>query len=192
MAREKSISELYYATSSSDKLELVSRFLEKNAPHISLKPCTHNFIEIQSYDQQEVALDKARQAWEFLKKTVLIDDAGFYIAKYRDILGVLTKFVYRGIGLEGCMKLVNPGDKAYFKVTMVYWYAPGKYEIFIGQCHGHIVNPVQCGAREESTCETFFVPDGETRTIAELRAIGNFEKSHYRLDALKKFLHWYI
>ena len=183
--------ELYYATSNSDKFELVNRYLEKNMPHVELKPFTEDLVEIQSYDQREVAIDKARQAWDALQKPVIIDDAGIYFEKYRDFPGVLTKYVYRGLGREGLLKLVEPGDKAYFQLTMVYWYAPEKYEVFVGRCQGHIVHQTEFIPGEGSPYDVMFAPDGETRTFAELHAAGEHEKYHYRLDALKKFLHWY-
>lgn len=182
--------ELYYATGNSDKFELVVRYLEKNASHIQLKPCTHDLIEIQSYDQQEVAIDKARQAWALLQKPVIVDDAGIYFEKYRDFPGVLTKYVYRGLGHEGLLKLVAPGDKAYFKLTMVYWYAPEKYEVFVAQCSGHIVHQTTFKAGEGSPYDVMFAPAGETRTFAQLRAEGEYEKYHYRIDAVKELLHW--
>ena len=183
--------EIYYATSNSDKFELVYRYLEKNAPHIQLKPCTHDFTEIQSYNQEEVALDKARQAWEFLKKPVLIDDAGIYFEKYRDFPGVFTKFVYRALGREGLLKLVQPGDKAYFKLTMVYWYAPEKHETFIGECHGQVIDQTEFVPGPGSPYDALFSPRDDARSFAELVKIGEHTQYHYRLDALKKFLHWY-
>lgn len=185
------MNELYYATSNSDKYEVVNSYLEKNMPHIQLKPCTHDFVEIQSYDQQEVAIDKARQAWDFLQKPVIVDDAGIYFEKYRDFPGVLTKYVYRGLGREGILKLVDPGDKARFTLTMVYWYGPEKYEVFVVECPGHIVHQTEFTAGTGSPYDVMFAPEGETRTFAQLLAVGECEKYHYRLNALKKFLHWY-
>lgn len=183
--------EIYYATGNSDKFEIVYRYLEKNAPDIILKPCTHDFLEIQSYDQKAVAIDKARQAWNFLKKPVLVDDAGIYFEKYRDFPGVFTKFVYRGLGREGLLKLVNPGDKAYFRLSMVFWYAPDLYQDFVGECKGYIIDQTKFTAGEQSPYDMMFAPEGDTRTFAELHAVGEYEKYHYRVDALKHFLHWY-
>lgn len=183
--------EMYYATSNSDKFETVFQYLERNAPHIILKPCTQDFPEIQSYDQKAVALDKARQAWEFLKKPVLVDDAGIFFEKYRDFPGVLTKYVYRGIGLDGLRKLVVPGDKATFRLHMVYWYGPEQYEIFIGECPGRIVHQKEFKSSEHSPYDQLFAPEEEpTVSFAQLHALGQYEKYHYRIYALQKFLHW--
>lgn len=182
------MNELYYATGNSDKFELVFHYLEKNAPHILLKQFPKELTEIQSYDQKEVALDKARQAWKELQKPVIIDDAGIYFEKYREFPGVLTKYVFLGLGHEGLRKLVDSGDKAYFKCTMVYCYGPEQYETFFGTCPGHIVHQTEYTASKDSPYDVIFAPEGETRTFAELRAAGEYERYHYRLDALKQFL----
>jgi XTP/dITP diphosphohydrolase len=187
---ENSMHELYYVTGNSDKFEVVYRYIDKNAPHIQLKPFTHDIPEIQSYDQREVAVEKARQAWNLLQKPVIIDDAGIYFEKYRDFPGVLTKFVYRGIGQEGLLKLVEPGDKAYFQITMVYWYGPEQYQVFMSKCPGYILHQQKYTASPDSPYDVLFAPEGETRTFAELRVSGEYEKYHYRIDALRQFLHW--
>lgn len=185
------MNELYYATGNSDKFEAVYRYLEKNLPHVTLHPCTQDFPEIQSYDQRAVAVDKARQAWDYLKKPVLVDDAGIYFEKYRDFPGVLTKYVYRGIGIDGLLKLTEPGDKAVFKLHMVYWYAPESYEVFVGECPGHIVHQSEFITGEYSPYDQIFAPDSCTETFAQLLKTGRAEPYHYRLHALKKFLQWY-
>lgn len=182
--------ELYFATGNSDKFELVYRYLEKNAPHIQLKPFTQELIEIQSYDQKEVAIDKARQAWNILQKPVLVDDAAIYFEKYRDFPGVLTKYVMRGIGQEGLLKLTQPGDKAYFQTILVHCSAPEKYEVFVGKCLGNIMHQTKYTSSQDSPYDVLFAPEAEARTFAELRQAGEHEKYHYRIDALKQFLHW--
>lgn len=185
------MNELYYATGNSDKFETVYKYLEANLPHVTLKPCVQDFPEIQSYDQRAVAIDKARQAWDYLKKPVLVDDAGIYFEKYRDFPGVLTKFVYRGIGIDGLCKLVAPGDKAIFRLHMVYWYGPEQYEVFIGECHGHIIHQSKFITGENSPYDQIFAPNERTQTFAELLVLGEAEPYNYRIHALKKFLHWY-
>jgi non-canonical purine NTP pyrophosphatase (RdgB/HAM1 family) len=182
---------LYYATGNSDKFETVARFIEKNFPHIVLKPCVQDFVEIQSYDQKSVALDKARQAWNFLQEPVLVDDSGVYFEKYNKFPGVLTKYIYQGIGLEGLLKLVEPGDCATFRLHLVYWYGPEQYEIFEGFCAGKITNQKEFIGTLQFPYDTLFIPDGTDKTYAELRQLNEHDAYDYRIQALKSFLYWY-
>lgn len=182
---------IYYATGNSDKYETVFCYLEKNAPHIELRPHTQDLIEIQSYDQKEVALEKARQAWNLLQEPVLVDDSGVYFEKYNEFPGVLTKYVFKGIGLEGLWKLIEPGEKATFRLHLIYWYAPEKYEIFVGECAGTVTKQKKFLGTPQFPYDTLFIPDGSDKTYAELRQSGEHEVYDYRIGALKKFLHWY-
>ena len=50
--------------------------------------------EIQTLNQKEVAIDKARKAYEILKQPLIVDDSGFFVNKYNNFPGVLTKFIY--------------------------------------------------------------------------------------------------
>lgn len=185
------MSVLYYATGNHDKFETVAQYMQKNAPQYILRQCAHELIEIQSYDQKEIALDKARQAWNFLKQPVLVDDAGIYFEKYNRFPGVLTKYVYMGLGLEGLLKLVEPGDRAFFCLHLIYWYGPEQYEIFHSDCFGTIVHQNEYQATEHSPYNALFIPDGSNKTLAELKLIGDYEQHDYRIRALKKFLAWH-
>ncbi len=121
----------------------------------------------------------------------MIDDAGIYFEKYRDFPGVFTKFVYHALGRSGLLKLVEPGDRACFKLTMVYWHAPEHYETFVGECHGKIVDQTEFLPGAGSPYDAIFAPIEDARSFAELHTTGEHEQYHYRLKALQKFLHWH-
>lgn len=76
--------------------------------------------EIQSQSQEEVLKNKLSYAWEKLKKPLIVDDTGFYIDKYNNFPGTITKFVLKGIGVDGLMKLTNKKDLCYFKTLLGY------------------------------------------------------------------------
>jgi len=180
---------IYYVTGNSNKFETVARYLERCAPEIQLIPAPgYDLREIQTIDQRVVAIDKARQAWELVKKPILVDDDGIYFDKYRDFPGVFTKYVYEGLGIDGLYQLVEQGDAATCKVQMVYWYGDEQYEVFEGVCCGTI------NAKPSYTADPgdpMFIPAGSTQSCAELYASGEWEPYDYRIDALKKFLVWH-
>lgn len=76
--------------------------------------------EIQSLNQKEIAIDKARKAFEILKQPVIVDDSGFFVKKYNNFPGVLTKFIYEAIDIPGFLKLVDQDDECYFETFAVY------------------------------------------------------------------------
>ena len=111
--------ELYIATGNDGKFEETESFLTNKLPSIRVLKASIPFVEVQSDDQQEIVLDKARQAWQQLQKPFLVEDAGILFDRYKNFPGPLTKFVYQGIGIEGLLKLVTQGDRATFVLYLV-------------------------------------------------------------------------
>ena len=64
--------EICYVTSNDGKFEEVSGFIEKNEPSIKIKQFKTDIKEIQSLDQKEIAIDKARKAFKLIKKQTLL------------------------------------------------------------------------------------------------------------------------
>lgn len=182
---------IYYATSNASKFGSVYRYISTQAPHIFLQQYDRDVAEIQSLSQVEIAINKAQQAWDYLKQPVLVDDTGFYIEKYNQFPGTLSKFVFEGIGFEGLLKLASPGDKAFFMGSIVYCDGPGQYKIFEDRCEGAIVKPIDFNVPKGYPYIFFFTPNGSSKSYAELYAAGEDEPFNFRIKALKKFITWY-
>ena len=183
--------ELYIATGNDGKFEETESFLTNKLPSIRILKASIPFVEVQSDDQQEIVLDKARQAWQQLQKPFLVEDAGILFDRYKNFPGPLTKFVYQGIGIEGLLKLVTQGDRATFVLYLVYMWGPKDFYLFKGECKGSIVVPERFNAHPQLPYDDIFKPDGSDKTYAQLRGTKEFESFSYRMDALRKFLHWY-
>jgi XTP/dITP diphosphohydrolase len=183
--------EIYYATNNSGKFEEAKSCIEKYAPFIDLKQLDVDLEEIQTLDQSAIAIDKARKAYDLVKKPVLVDDGGIYFEKYNQFPGTLTKFFYSAIGFDGVFKLVSEGDKASFVVTVAYFDGTNA-TTFKGQCDGTIVNlrkDVPFHPRMPFTA--IFKPNGCDKTYAELRGKPEKEPFAFRQHAIKSFLEWY-
>lgn len=190
------MTELYYVTTNQGKLEEVSAFMQKHRPDIVIKSFAADILEIQSLDQQEVAIDKALKAWRLLKKPLLVDDAGMYFEKYHEFPGVMSKFISAALGMAGLLKLVEDGDKAFFRLVMVYVDAEGKAYPFDGHCAGFIMHPKEFVAHKDLPYDDIFVPEelpvNERCSYSVLRQdLQKFAPYSYRLRALRSFLNWY-
>ncbi len=183
--------EIHYVTSNIGKFNEVNEFMKRQDTCLKIKQYTLEIAEIQTLDQRAVALDKARQAWECLQKPILVDDAGFYFEKYNHFPGVLSKFIYQALGLEGIFKLVQPGDKAYFQLVLVYYYGVDRYELFEGRCEGEIVYPTVFDTASSLPYVFLFKPHGVSEALDQLKIKGQDELYNPRVIALKKFLQWY-
>ncbi len=186
------MNEIYYSTGNSGKFKEVSSYLSKNEPDINLKQLDQDLIEIQTDDQTEIAIYKAKQAWEILKQPVLVDDAGFYVKKYKNFPGTLSKFVYQGLGFEGMFKLFAHNDPAQFVVVLVYIYGPGKYRVFEHSSEGRVFIPAgEMHLDPKLPYLSIFSPEGFDKSYSQLRAIQDDSILNPRIHALKAFLNWY-
>ncbi len=181
---------LNYVTGNNGKFEEVRDFLVHQQCQFELVQTPLSIVEIQSMDQKEVALDKARQAYAVIKKPLLVDDAAIYFCKYNQFPGVFTRYVYDGIGMDGMFKLVEPGDRAYFLLYLVYVDVAGHEQVFEGRCDGAIVKPEVFKAHPSLPFDDIFLPDGSTQSYAELFGTPAFAAFAYRLQAVQAFLTW--
>lgn len=183
--------ELYFVTGNEGKYLEVKYYIEKYEPNWIVKRVDIDLFENQTTDQKQVAIDKAKQAYNILKKPVLVDDAAIYFDRYNCFPGVLTKFLFSGLGLEGILKLVQGDNRAIFLLYLVYADSEDKVEIFEGKCKGKIIEPKEFLAHKSLPWDDIFVPENSDKTYARLRQLGEFEKYGYRLFALSKFVDWH-
>ncbi len=182
---------IFYVTSNKGKFEEVSFYLkQKNAPFI-LEMASLDIPEIQTLDQQAIALDKAQKAWALLKKPLIIDDAAIYFKRYKDFPGTMSKFVSQGLGISGIKRLFDEGDEAFYKLTFIYVWDDQKKYIIDAECHGKLTAHVSVMARPDLPFDTFFIPDGSSvpNAVHIARDNPNF---FYRIKATEKFLHWFL
>ncbi len=184
--------EMYYVTSNAGKFTEVSRYISQHAPSLTLVQKDEDIPEIQTLDQRWIAIDKAKKAWEILKRPLLIDDAAIYFENYYKFPGTLSKFVNIGLGIDGIKRLIDEGDRAHFLLYMVYIEAPDKYKVFEGKCLGALTKKESLLVHPNLPYDLFFIPDGQTQTYAALSADFDTNASlFYRIQALRSFLTWY-
>ncbi len=186
------MSEIFYATGNQMKFDEATEFFKKFMPDITLKQCDKEFDEIQTLDQRAIALNKAQQAWHYLQKPVLAEDAGIYFEKYHEFPGTLTKHVFQGIGYQGILRLVDHNDPASLQFVLVFVYGPTQHHIFEAACHGKIIHTSKLERLYDGApFDPLFIPNGQTKTFDELRREGVLENYNYRTQGLKKFSEWF-
>ena len=179
---------LIFVTTNTGKFEEVQRWIQELNPAITLKQAAIDLSECQSLDIRTVALEKAQKAWEILQEPILIDDGGIYLEHYNKFPGTLSKYVYQGIGLEGVWLLAKENSKAYFLSCFVYISSPSDYHFFEGTCHGVVIEPISAITNEHLPYTYMFVPEGQTKTLAQLKNTEAEKEWHHRLKAVKKLL----
>ena len=182
---------LVYVTGNEGKFKEAQLFFRRYAPGLMLAQLPLDIQEIQSMDQEEVAVDKAKKAWTQVGKPLLMNDGGIFFERYNQFPGILSKFVMQGLGFEGVKKLIQPGDRAFFRMCLVYIDGDNSYKTFEGKCEGTLITPPLSDAINSLPYDSIFIPDGASETYAALRARGEVDEYSYHMRALRKFLAWF-
>ena len=182
---------IFCATTNMGKFDEIKRYANEHEPLIEFKQFDQDLPEIQSMNQEVIAIDKAEQAWKLLKEPVLVDDAGVYFDHYNEFPGTMSKFIFHGLGFEGLLKLVEDDNRASLRLYMVYKDNEADHHIFEGVCKGKIVRPKKFQAHIGLPYDAIFVPDGSDKPMGEIRGTQEEKQYAYRLRALQKFLIWF-
>ncbi len=144
--------------------------------------------EIQSLDLDQIITEKAKAAFEKIKKPVLVEDISFEIQSLKGLPGPFVKFFLQRIGTEGTVKLVgNKSTKT--KVTAALGlYNGSNVKIFKGIVWGKLSK----NNRGEGGFgfDKVFIPKGYKQTYAEMDPNLKNQISHRgkALQKLKEFL----
>lgn len=179
-------SDLYFVTRNKDKYNEAKSILSNQG--IELKLAEHELVEIQSDDQETIALEKAKEACNRLNSRVIIEDDGLYIASLRGFPGPYSSYVFRTIGNEGIIELLKSRDErtATFRSVVAYCEPKNRPISFVANVNGEIA-PEPRG--NGWGYDPIFIPsESGGRTYAELRGDKN-EYSHRR-SALDKLAVW--
>ena len=140
------------------------------------------FSEPRTYDLNEIAISKAKQAFDVLQKPLMVLDAGFYMHRWVDFPGPFTNHALKTLGLDGIMKLVEKEDRGCeFRNALAYiddsLDEPKIFYVTIKGIIGEKIGPDNPERTGWSVLHKIFVPDGFDKPLSEM---NNEEYSIYR------------
>jgi len=176
--------ELYFITSNVGKAKYLSDYFDFPVEHKKL-----DLPEIQSLDLAEIVSDKAKRAYEIIKKPVLVEDVSLVFNALDKLPGPLIKWFYETLGNDGlCDLLDRYGDKRAKAAVSFALCINGEVKIFSGSCEGRISDKPRGEAG--FGWDPIFIPDGFVKTWAEMSADEKHQTSMRRiaLEKLKDFI----
>lgn len=181
------VKEVYFVSSNSNKYReivpilshygILSRFVKK-----SLK-------EIQSESVYQIAKAKSASAFEYLQNTVIIEDDGFYISSLKGFPGQYSSFVYKTLGNQGLLKLMEneTNRKAYF-ISVIAYNDGLALKTFTGKTEGTLSRSATDGGWG---FDPIFVPKYTSKTYGELHQSNKKSVISHRYKSIEKFSKWY-
>lgn len=141
--------------------------------------------EIQAATVEEVALDKARRAFERLQRPVIVEDAGFALEAWRGLPGPYIKYFEQQFPKEAMVRLLRDGESRRATAVCSIAYCDGEYEFSAcGEVSGVVSDHMHEG--EGFGFDFYFIPDGHEQTFSEMGLEQKSEISHRR-QAIEAF-----
>ncbi len=172
---------LVFITGNKTKFQEASRVLIP----LEMQQVNIDLAEIQELDPHVIIRHKLLEAFKHQSGEFIVEDSSLYMdALAGKLPGPLVKWFNDSIGTEGLADIAEKlgNGKARAKTIVGYAKSPEEVLFFEGNMEGNIVRP-----RGEYLFgyDPIFVPAGQSETLAELKAQGNFSFSPRGL-AMKK------
>jgi len=153
--------QLYFVTSSKNKVKEAKSILGFEVNKIPL-----DIDEIQALEVEEVVKDKARKAFEQVKKPVIVEDTGFYIEAWQGFPGALVKWILKTLDNEGLCRAFQEKNRAVVAKTSICLYNGKEAKVFTGKIKGRI--PERPKGKSSFGWDPIFQPEGYKKTFAEM------------------------
>ncbi len=147
--------------------------------------------EIQAETCAEVAKFSVKYAAEKLNQPCLKSDTGLYIDALGGLPGPYNHYFDVQIGDKKFLELLKNETNRKARIEHSFAYCePGKEPIiFSASQTGTIATELR--GTNGHWHDFFFIPDGETRTLAEIGDVDLPLKTSYYGDAIEQFAKWY-
>lgn len=153
-------------------------------PDIDLKSVDIDIDEIQSLDNELIIKDKARRAYEHVGKPVIVEDVSAGLDGLGGLPGPFIKYFEQTLGQDALYQ-VAPRDNQRATITITLALYDGREFILAeGKVMGYVVASRGDNGFGFDHC---FVPDGQTKTYAEMTPAEKDSISH-RSMAIKQLV----
>jgi len=177
--------QILFATSNPHKVEEVRKIGRDYG--IEFIRLAQSYPEIRDEDVERVAEDGAKQVYEAVKKPVVVDDTGLYIDALKGFPGPFSSYVFKKIGCEGILRLMDKADNRGAVFVSAVGYCDGKRLLtFRGECRGTITDRMRGPASSDTTP---YSSRTERKNIRRRR--GMKDRVSHRRKSFDAFCRWY-
>ncbi|MGQ9781730.1 MAG: XTP/dITP diphosphatase [Nitrososphaeria archaeon] len=177
---------LFFATDNQHKILEAQQILSEF--EITVEKIQTRKIEIQANELEDVVSFALKQI-ETGNMPIVVEDSGLFIDKLNGFPGPYSSFVFKKIGCDGILKLMEGEHQRDARFVSVVGYKDNEREtIFKGEIRGTIsLNKI---GESGFGFDPIFIPEGSTQTFAEMEMSEKNRLSHRgrTLRALGKWL----
>lgn len=178
---------IYFITDNRGKVSEARAILGKLG--IEVRQLSLKKLEIQDEDVSTIVLYSIKDLMKKHKGPLMVEDTELHVRALSGFPGPYSSYVYRTIGVEGILKLLEgvKDRKAYFRSAVAYYDDSTGIQVFTGTVYG-VISEEPRGDRGFGF-DPIFIPAGRKKTFAEMELDEKSEISH-RGRALRKLAYW--
>ena len=155
--------EVSLVTSNSGKVKELERILGRK-----LKVVPLDVEEIQAVEVSRVVREKAKRAYEALRRPLVVEDTGLYLDALNGFPGGLVKMLLERIGTAGICKMLDSfKDRGACAETCLCFYDGKSCKVFSGRAYGTITERPIRGIAPFGW-NSIFRPRGYSKTYSEM------------------------
>ncbi len=173
---------IVFITGNMNKVHWTEKYIHVPMAHKKL-----DLTEIQSLDVKKVVEHKVKEAYKILGQPVMVEDTSLTFHALGKLPGPFIKYFLEEIGNEGMCRMLKTNRSA--TAIVLFGIYDGKGLHF---CEGRLEGTIADKPRGEGGFgwDVIFIPQGYTKTYAEMSEKEMFEVSLRRLalEKLKKII----
>ena len=173
-----------FITGNQSKADYLSKYLGHPVDHVKL-----NLDEIQSTDLNKIVEHKVRQAYELIKKPVIVEDVSLEFTALGGLPGPFIKFFVEKVPFEVICSMIGSNLTRKATARCVFGYFDGEeLKLFEGGLDGEIAKAPS--GENGYGWDKIFIPQGYTVTRASLSEEDD-QKTYLKIKPfakLKEFL----
>lgn len=185
---------IFFVSNNIHKYSEIKSILHDRTTDLDLNFYKQNIIEIQDDQIEKIAIEKAKSAYNTVKRPIIIEDDGLFINSLNGFPGQYSSYVFKSIGNRGILRLLEGSRdrSAFFKSIFVYNNGI-IVKVFSGQINGKISLTITDGGWGY---DPIFIPFNnhnkhDNKTFAELNKTNKKNELSHRRIALDKFVNWF-
>lgn len=185
---------IFFVSNNIHKYSEIKSILHDRTTDLDINFYKQNIIEIQDDQIEKIAIEKAKSAYNTVKRPIIIEDDGLFINSLNGFPGQYSSYVFKSIGNRGILRLLEGSRdrSAFFKSIFVYNNGI-IVKVFSGQINGKISSTITHGGWGY---DPIFIPfnnhdNHHNKTFAELSKTNKKNELSHRSIALDKFVKWF-
>ena len=190
------MNDLTYVTGNYGKFISVKGHFEEHKINISYYHC--DLPEPSIDDIEVVSKEKAKEAYDIIKKPVFVADSGFYIEDYPNHPGYPGALVKRsGVSsnIEALLHTMkNVSNRNCYFLDCLTFFDGENFQQFLGISKGTLATEKRGISKKEAKSNLWyvFIPKNCNKTLAEMTEEEFDNREDERVSATELFINWYV